>query len=142
VRRRELILLAAGAALSSPLSPFAQNASRFYRVGLLTVADMATFGEKSPSRLALIHGLAQNGFIVDRNLAFEARGADGQNDRLPRLLAELGAKVDVFVTRGYPPTLAAKQSTTLPVVVTMQVIPSALGSGLLPVSWTPRLGVS
>jgi len=116
VQRRELILLAAGAALASPLSAFAQNPSRFHRVGLLTVADMATFGEKSPSRLALTHGLAQNGFSVDRNLGFEARGAEGQNDQLPRLLAELVARVDVVVTRGYPPTLAAKQNTTLPVV--------------------------
>jgi ABC-type uncharacterized transport system substrate-binding protein len=66
--------------------------------------------------VALTHGLAQNGFILDRNLAFEARGADGQNDRLPRLLAELVAKADVVVTRGYPPTLVAKRSTTLSVV--------------------------
>jgi type IV secretory pathway protease TraF len=50
VRRRELILLAAGAALASPLSAFSQNASRFYPVGLLTVADMATFGGRKVPR--------------------------------------------------------------------------------------------
>src|SRR4051794_40236613 len=39
--------------------------------------------------MALTHGLAQSGFLVDRNLAFEAHAADGQNERLPRLVAEL-----------------------------------------------------
>ena len=116
VRRRELMLLAAGAALVSPFSALAQNASRFSRVGLLTVGDVASFGEKSPSMLALTRGLAQNGFIVDKNLAFEARGAEGENGRLPGLVAELSGKVDVVVTRGYPPTIAAKQSASVPVV--------------------------
>lgn len=113
VRRRELILLAAGAAFPA-FSVVAQNASRLYRVGLLTVGT--SLGEKSPSMLALTRGLAQNGFTVDRNLAFEPRSAEGQNDRLPRLVGELVAKVDVIVTRGYPTTLAAKQNTSIPVV--------------------------
>jgi putative ABC transport system substrate-binding protein len=50
-------------------------------------------------------------------LALERRGAELHGDRLPQLVAELAAsKVDVIVTLGYPPALAAKQATTIPVV--------------------------
>ena len=48
---------------------------------------------------------------------FERRATEGHIDRLPRLVDEIVAsKVDVIVTFGYPPALAAKQRTTLPVV--------------------------
>ena len=64
-----------------------------------------------------MQGLARSGYTLDQNLAFEFRGADGHNERLPPLVAELVAsKVDVIVVRGYPATLAAKQGTNLPVV--------------------------
>jgi len=64
-----------------------------------------------------MHGLAQHGYTQGANLVFERRGAEGHLDRLPHLLEELvTSKVDVIVTFGYPPALAAKQGTTIPVV--------------------------
>ena len=51
-------------------------------------------------------------------------------DRLPQLVAELVAsKVDVIIALGYPPTLAAKQGTTLPVVAFSAGDP--VGTGLV-----------
>jgi putative ABC transport system substrate-binding protein len=48
---------------------------------------------------------------------FERRAAEGRLERLPGLVQELVAsKVDVIFALGYPPTLAAKNGTTLPVV--------------------------
>jgi len=78
----------------------------------------APITDDSPQGVALIHGLAQRGYVLGKNLAFERRGAGGHVDRLPQLVGELVAsKVDVIVTSGYPAALAAKQGTTLPVVV-------------------------
>ncbi len=66
---------------------------------------------------ALIRGFAQKGYELNRNLTFERRGAEAYMGRLRRLVDELVAsKVDIIVTLGYPPALAAKQGTTLPVV--------------------------
>jgi putative ABC transport system substrate-binding protein len=82
-----------------------------------------------PFEAPLIRGLAQHGYTPDTNLAFDNRGADGHADRLPQLVAELVAsKVDVIVALGYLAALAAKQGTTLPVVVFSAGDP--IGTGL------------
>jgi putative ABC transport system substrate-binding protein len=115
MKRRDVITLLGGAAAAWPLRALAQSPVKAYRVGLLSSGAPMT--DNSPFGAPLIHGLAQRGYALDRNLAFERRGAEGHKDRLPQLLAELVAsKVDVIVTFGYPPALAAKQGTTLPVV--------------------------
>jgi putative ABC transport system substrate-binding protein len=63
-------------------------------------------------------------------LVLERRGAEGHLDRLPQLVAELVAsRADVIVTFGYPPALAAKQRTTLPVVAIYAGDP--VGTGLV-----------
>src|SRR5262249_4909522 len=64
-----------------------------------------------------------------QNLAFEQRSADAQRGRLYGLVNELvAANVDVIVTFGYPPALAAKNSTKpVPVVVTGAGDPVATG---------------
>jgi putative ABC transport system substrate-binding protein len=73
--------------------------------------------DASPNGAALLRGLAQHGYTLSRNLALERRGAEGHTDRLPHLVNELlASKVDVIVPIGYPPTLAAKQGTSMPVV--------------------------
>jgi putative tryptophan/tyrosine transport system substrate-binding protein len=114
MRRREFITFL-GTAVVWPRAVAAQNPSKVYRVGsLITGAPVA---DNSPLGAALIRGLAQHGYALDKNLTFERRGAEMQMDRLPRLVDELVAsKVDVIVALGYPSALAAKQGTTLPVV--------------------------
>jgi putative ABC transport system substrate-binding protein len=73
--------------------------------------------DTSPYGAALLRGLAQHNYVLGRNLEFESRGAEGHLDRLPHLVDELVAsKVEVIVTVGYPPALAAKQGTLMPVV--------------------------
>jgi putative tryptophan/tyrosine transport system substrate-binding protein len=114
MRRREFIALLCSAA-AWPRAVIAQSPSKVYRVGsLITGAPVA---DNSPLGAALVRGLAQHGYVLDKNLTFERRGAEMQVDRLPRLVNELvTSKVDVIVAFGYPATLAAKQGTTLPVV--------------------------
>lgn len=103
------LAIAAGGAAAQP-SP------QIYHVGLLSVAANPT--DQSPPGAGLIRGFARQGFILGKNLMFDRRAAHGQLDKLPQLVDELVAsKVALIVTVGYPAALAAKQHTTLPVVV-------------------------
>jgi len=114
MRRRDFMALLGGAAIAWPHVAGAQGP--IYRIGLLSSA--APVADNSPLGAALIRGLAQRGYALDRNLAFERRGAEAYTDRLPRLVEELVAsKVDIIVTLGYPSAVAAKQGTSVPVVV-------------------------
>jgi putative tryptophan/tyrosine transport system substrate-binding protein len=62
--------------------------------------------------------LQELGYVDGQNMSIEYRWAEGRDDQLPRLAAELTrAKPDVIVTAGTPGTLAAKDATkTIPVV--------------------------
>src|SRR5262245_20547577 len=114
IRRREFLVTLAGAAAPWPRMVTAQRPSKVYRIGSLVISAPIA---NSPFGAALIRGLAQHGYALDKNLTFEHRGAEMQMDRLPRLVNELvTSKVDVIVAYGYPSALAAKQGTTLPVV--------------------------
>jgi putative tryptophan/tyrosine transport system substrate-binding protein len=125
MRRREFITLLGGATVAWPSAVLAQTSSR---VGLLSAPAPIT--DNSPAGAAIIRGLAQHGYTQGRNLVFERRGAEGRLDRLPRLVEELVAsKVDVIVANGYPPALAAKQGTTLPIVAINAGDP--VGTGLV-----------
>src|SRR6516164_7847641 len=68
----------------------------------------------------LIRGLAQRGYVPDRNLMFERRGAQFHFDQLSKLVDELlASRVDVIVTTCYPAAAAAQQGTkTVPIVST------------------------
>ena len=128
MRRRDFVVLIGGAAAASPLAAFAQSPAKVYRVGLLSAG--APPGDNSPLGVPLVRGLAQHGYVVDKNLTFERRGAEGHLDRLPQLVAELAAsKVEVIVVSGYPATHAAKEGTTLPVVAVNAGDP--VGTGLV-----------
>jgi len=112
--RREFITLLGGAVVAWSRAAIAQTPSKVYRVGLLSPLPVA---DTSPQGAPLIRGLAQHGYALGRNLAFERRAAEGHMDRLPHLVDELVAsKVDVIVTISYPAALAAKQGTTIPIV--------------------------
>jgi putative ABC transport system substrate-binding protein len=124
MRRRELMGLLGMTAIAGPRVAFAQSSPRAYRVGLLNSGAP----KGGPFDAPLLRGLAHHGYETERNLALERRGAEGHADRLPQLVAELASsKADVIVAIGYQPALAAKQATTLPVVVFSAGDPVATG---------------
>jgi len=127
MRRRRFIALLGGAAAMLPLTTFAQQPSKIYRVGLLT--NGAVLGATDERRTTLMSVLAARGFVDGQNLSLVQRSADVHPERLDGLVAELkAADVDVIVTFGYPAALAAKLSAkNMPIVVTGAGDPVATG---------------
>jgi putative tryptophan/tyrosine transport system substrate-binding protein len=113
LRRRAFIAGVAGAALAGPFAVRAQQPNAV--VGLLGGASAALFA--GPLR-ALRAGLSATGAVENRNLTIEERWAEGRNDRLPDLVADLvSRKVNVIVTVTTPGALAAKAATpVIPIV--------------------------
>jgi ABC-type uncharacterized transport system substrate-binding protein len=81
-------------------------------------------------RLRAFHdGLRETGHVQGRNLAIEYRWAEGRNDRLPALAAELVRRqVTVIVATSTPAVLAARTATaTIPIVFFVAADPVQLG---------------
>jgi len=111
-RRAFLGALASGL-LAAPLAAGAQPA-KAPRVGLLGLGS----AEPSPFFEALRQGLRDRGWVESQNVAFEDRSTVGHYSQLPDVATELvRLKVDVIVTWGTTPALAARKATgTIPIV--------------------------
>ena len=100
----------------------AQEPGRVYRLGWLTVGSPGLVPppvEKWTGGWAAVRdGLRDAGFVVGKNLIVEHRHAHGDQARLPtEVQALVAANVDVIVTQGTPPTMAAMKATKpVPVV--------------------------
>ncbi len=125
MRRRSFITLLGGAA-AWPLGAHAQQAPK--TVGLLGATSAA---QQSQWTAAFVHRLRELGWIEGRDIAIEARWAEGSNERAAELAAELVRRgFDVIVTSGTPIALAAKRATaTVPIVFATASDP--VGTGLV-----------
>ena len=90
----------------------AQGAEKVYRVGVLASGGLHPI-ESFRARLREL------GWIEGRNIRFDYRAAEGDDNRQPALAAELVAvPVDLILTWGTPAALAAKRATaTVPIVM-------------------------
>ena len=85
MRRRDFIALSAGAAVAWPLEAHAQQAT-MPTIGFLHL----TSPETNRENLANFQlGLGDTGYIENKNVSIEYRWAQGRNDQLPILAAEL-----------------------------------------------------
>jgi putative ABC transport system substrate-binding protein len=104
----------------------AQQTRKRSRIGFLAVGYPAG---NSASLEAFRKGLGELGYVEGRNISIEYRWAEGHQDRLPALAADLvKIKVDIILASGMSAVMAAKNATkTIPIVFAGAADPVAWG---------------
>ena len=102
----------------------AQQPGKVYRIGYLRAETPPTVDIE-----AFRQGLSEHGYVEGKNIVVEYRWADGNEERLRSIVAELiRLKVDLIVTSAPAATQAAKEATTtIPIVMVLVADPVAFG---------------
>jgi len=124
--RREFITALGGAA-AWPLAARAQQPSKLPTIGYLGGTTPAE-GQRVAS---FVQQLRELGWIEGRNVTIEYRRTDGRPEQMAEIAAEfVRLKVDVIVTWATPPTVAAKQATSV-IPIVFAVVGDPVGTGLV-----------
>jgi putative ABC transport system substrate-binding protein len=125
MRRREFITVVSGA-VAWPLAARAQQSGKLLTIGFLGSTTPAIHGQWVAT---FVQRLRDLGWIEGRSIAIEYRWAEGRTDRAAEIATDfVRLKVDVIVTWGTAPVVAAKQATAvIPIVFATAGDPVATG---------------
>jgi len=124
IRNSQSAILAAALLFALCVPAAAQQPAKVHRIGYLRAetppeVDIEGFRE----------GLREYGYVEGKNIVIEYRWADGNEQKLRSLAAELiRLKLDLIVTSAPAATQAAKEATnTIPIVMVLVADPVAFG---------------
>jgi putative ABC transport system substrate-binding protein len=127
MRRREFITLVGGAA-AWPLAARGQQSAKLPAIGYLGPNTRSVDG---PRIDAFLQRLRELGWLDGRTITIEYRWAEGRNEHLADMAAELvRRKVDVIFTSATPPTIAAKQATSI-IPIVFAAVGDPVGAGVV-----------
>jgi putative ABC transport system substrate-binding protein len=128
MRRREFIGLIGGAAVAWPFSVHAQQAAKRPTIGFLGPNTLSIDNQRVS---AFVHRLRELGWSEGSNVAIEYRWGEGRKERFAEIANEfVQLKVDIIVTSGTIPVVAAKHATsTIPIV--FAAVGDPVGNGLV-----------
>jgi putative ABC transport system substrate-binding protein len=128
MRRREFITLIGATAAVWPLGGRAQQSSK---------STIGFLGSESPDAWAgrlqeLQRGLSESGFVEGQNLSVEYRWAQGRNERLPSMAADLvREQVKVIIAPGSTPAALAAQAATKTIPIVFEIASDPVELGLV-----------
>src|SRR5262249_30446600 len=128
MKRRDFITLLGGAAVTWPLAARAQQSGKLLTIGFLGSTMPSVEGHRLA---AFVQRLRELGWVEGRNVAIEVRWAEGRDERFAEIAGRFApATVDVIVTVATPPTLAAKQATSV-IPIVFAAVSDPVGTGLV-----------
>ena len=128
MRRREFISLLGGAATASVMWPLAARAQQPGKLPTIGVLGTATAASWQSWIAAFTQRLRELGWTEGRNVAIEARWAEGRRERFDEIAAEfVRLKVDVIVTMGDAVPAAKQATSAIPIVFALAGEPVATG---------------
>lgn len=127
MRRRDIIALIGGAAVTWPIAVRGERAAKLPTIGFLSAGTPQNW---APWVAAFVEQLKRLGWVEGRNVIIEYRWAEGRSERFSEIAEEfIRLKVDVIVTGGAP-ALAVRQATSIiPIVAALMGDP--IGTSLV-----------